>query len=442
MFKPRPVVLAPAAAPVVTVLLVTALPVTVLLVTVLIMTVLIMTAALSLAAGSAHAADWPQLLGPTQNGVSSETGLMGKWGTGKAGPRRVWKRKMGGGFSSIAAVGGKLFTMYSSGTAEFAAGIDASSGSELWRRALGTVYEDSMGGDGPRSTPTVVGDTVFVFGASGTLTALEVGSGKPRWKREAARELGGEIPKWGYSGSPLVHGGRVFIDIGGKDGHGIVAFDATSGETAWKVDGFKAGYSSPVPFRLGRTDVIGMFTGKEMVLASPADGTIHWRQRWETSYDVNSANPIFLGPDRLFISSGYGVGSALFTLVEAAGKVTGRMVWRNKVMKNKMSTSVPVGGALYGVSSESLTAMDIDSGEERWSHDGIGWGTLIAADGKLIVLDSECNLRLVKASAERYEELGQRKVLGERCWTVPALSNGILYLRDEVQISAWDIRKR
>ncbi len=274
----------------------------------------------------------------------------------------------------------------------------------------------------------------------GGLLALATADGRQRWKRELVSDLGGRLPKWGYSQSLLVHDGKVFVDPGGADGKGLLALDAATGATIWQSDEVEAGYSTPVPYTVGGVAQVVFFTAEEVVSVSPTDGKAHWREEWETSWDVNAATPLFLAPDTLFISSGYGNGGGLFQLSAAGGRVSAKQLWKTKVMKNKMATSVPLGDMLCGFSESDLTCMSTKTGEELWSEEDIGLGTLIAADGHLLALDEECTLRLVAQDKTRYVERGRMKVLGERCWTVPTLADGRLYLRDEAGIVALDVR--
>lgn len=396
---------------------------------------------MTLLAAPAAVADWPVWLGPTRNAVSTETGIMHAW-TDTVGPKWVWKRKVGHGFSAISAVGDRLYSMYADGDHEYVICLQRADGKTLWQAKIHEdVYSDAMGGDGPRATPTVDGSAVYALGANGTLVALAATDGAIRWKRELAGEFGGDTPQWGYSGSPLLHGGRLFIDVGGPDGHGLMAFDAKSGEVVWHTENvIKAGYSSPLAYTVGGVEQIVFFTGRQIVSVDPAHGEAHWRLPWSTSWDVNAATPLFLPPDRLFISSGYGTGGALYQLSAADGRVAAKQLWKNKVMKNKMATSVPVGGYLYGISGTELTCMEIATGKELWSTDDVGWGSVMAADGHLLVLTEECALLLVEANPERYVEKGRRQAFDDRCWTLPTLHDGVLYLRDEAAFEALDLR--
>jgi outer membrane protein assembly factor BamB len=218
-----------------------------------------------------------------------------------------------------------------------------------------------------------------------------------------------------------------------------MAFNAKTGEVVWHTGSYKAGYSSPVAAKLGGLDQVLFFTGKGLISTESKSGKVLWEIPWETNYDVSAATPLIIDDERFFISTGYGTGAALFRLDTAGDKPAPKVVWREKTMKNKMSTSVRIGDHLYGFDEARLAAVSLDTGEKRWSQPGFDRGSLIAAGSKLFVLGEECSLALVEASPKGYVERGRKKVLGEMCWTVPSLSRGRLFVRDISHIMSLDV---
>ena len=389
------------------------------------------------ASAMAAAADWAQWLGPGRDGISPETGLLKTWSEGQ--PRTVWKRELGDGFSAVTASDGRLYTMYGVGRTEFLACLDAASGKTIWKRWVGVSLEDGMGGDGPRSTPTVHGGVVYTLGSRGMLIALDASDGAVRWRRDLVSEFGGVLPKWGYCQSPLLWNGRLFVDVGGAGGHGLMAFEAAKGRVAWRSGDVQAGYSSPVAAKFDGVPQILFFTGHQLVSAAPGDGALLWSVPWKTSYDVNAATPLILGSDRVFIASGYGTGGAVYQVTRTDGRFGAQELWRRKTMKNKMSTSILHDGHLYGFDEDRLACVDAATGQRKWSQKGFQRGSLIYADGRLIVLGEDCDLALADATPDGYRERGKRKVLGDVCWTVPTVSKGRLYLRDQDHMMSLDI---
>lgn len=386
------------------------------------------------------AADWPQWYGPERDGLSSEKGtLTSTWS--ESGPKLLWKHTLGAGFSSFAIVGDTGYTMATTGPQVAVVAFDVKTGKDRWRTRIGQAYSDRMGGDGPRATPVIVDGTLYTLGPKGTLVAIDAKTGRLIWMRQIAHELGGEVPKWGYSGSPLVHKGRVYVEVGGEGAHSLAAFDAKTGKVAWKRGGYSAGYSSPALLTLAGVPQVVFFTAKAAVSTRPSDGEVLWSKPWEISYDVSAATPIATGPDSLFIAAGYGVGGVLYDLSKSGATMSIKERWSTRRMRNKMSTSLHIKGTLYGFDEDRLTAMSANSGEVAWQFDEFGRGSLIATADHLIVLGEDCRLVIAEATPKAYTPMKPPvKVLpSDRCWTVPALSSGVLYLRDLEEMRAYQL---
>jgi outer membrane protein assembly factor BamB len=396
-----------------------------------------LTLASCLLASTALAADWPQLRGPNRDGISRETGLLRSWPAG--GPKTLWKVPIGEGFSHIAVAKGRLFTMYGQGDNDFAAAYNAETGRPLWRVPLGRKYISDQG-NGPRSTPVVDGDTVYVLSGRGQLAALKAADGKKVWEHDLQQELGAEPPQWGISTSPLIEGNLLLVDVGGSRGRSLVAFDKKTGKTAWTSQNEPAGYSAPIAITVGGVRQVVFFTGRSVLAVAPKDGKLLWRVPWKTDWDVNAATPIFVPPDKLYISSGYDTGAALFRIEVTDGRVGADQVWQNPRMKNQFSSSVLHNGHIYGFDNSVLKCLVAATGEEKWKESGFGHGSLILADGHLIVLSERGKLSLVEATPAGYREKGNSQPLSGKCWTAPTLANGRLYLRNEEDLLALNWR--
>ncbi len=375
--------------------------------------------------------EWPQFRGPNRDGVSSQKGLLESWP--KKGPQELWRVDVGSGFSGISVSGGRAFTMFNRDGGEWLVAFDAASGKELWQLRTDSAFTNSFG-DGPRSTPTVDGSTVFAFGANAKLFAADVATGEVRWQRDLVKDFGARIPTWGVATAPLVEGDLLLLDVGGRAGASLLAFNKGSGEEVWSVGDDLAGYSAPIAFTVGETRQVVFFTGRNVTAISPADGRVLWSEAWKTDYDINAAAPIFIAPNRLFISSGYDVGAALFELSSVEGVWKASEVWRGRNMKNQFSSSVRVGEVLFGFDDSTLKAIDLATGKDLWRHRGLGHGSLIYADGSLIVLGDKGDLVLVEASGKAYEEKAAVQIFDGKCWTTPALVDGRLFLRDEKEM--------
>ena len=392
------------------------------------------------AADKFAAADWPQWLGPDRNGVSVTAGLLTTWPA--TGPTEVWRKELGRGFSGVSVFAGNAYTMVMDSAGEYAVGLDAVTGKELWRTRIGPFYREGQGGDGPRCTPTVHRGLVYVLGANGALVALDASNGARRWSVDLKKEYGSRRPNWGFSSSPLVEGSMLLVEGGGASGRAIMAFHKSDGRLLWATLDDKIGYASPIVANLGGVRQVLFFTTVGLTSVSLVNGGLHWRYKWPTPYDVNVATPVLVPPDKVFISSAYDTGGALVQVSWEGGKAKVREVWKSKVMKNHFGTSVYYDGYIYGFDNAILKCIDAHTGVEQWKARGYGKGTLIVADGHLIVLSERGKLALVKAQHNEFVEVAAANVLKGKCWTVPSLADGRLYLRNEREIVCLDVVER
>lgn len=381
-----------------------------------------------------QSASWPQWLGPERNGISTETDLFGE----VPAFEQVWRSNVGPGFSGLSVQDGKIYTMYSRGTSEYAVCLDATTGTELWATRTGARFADSMGGPGPRSTPTVTGDKVYTASAGGAIYAIDAETGDVLWSVNLATELGSERTKgydWGYTGSLLVEDGRVLVEAGGQDNRSIAAFSANAGELLWSVGNDELGYSSPISVTLAGQRQAIFFTGYNLLGVAPEHGNILWQHGWRTDYEANAATPVFIPPNRFFISSDYGTGGSMVEVSGDNGSFSAHEVWRNRNMKNHMATSIYYEGHLYGFDSSILKCLDANTGQVKWQTRGFKKGTLIIADRHLVVLGEDGNLAVAKATPAGFSAKAETQVLNSRCWTAPSLAEGHIYVRNLTTIA-------
>ena len=396
---------------------------------------------------AADAADWPQFLGPNRNGISTETGLLDTFPA--AGPKVVWRVPGGVGMSGLAVRRDRLVTMVQRAGKQFVVAIRTGSGKRLWAVAVAPAYRNSMG-DGPRGTPTISGDSVFVFTGQGILVSLKLADGAVNWSHDTLKELGGRPAEYGMACSPLVVGNLVVVTAGANRGT-VVAYQHKTGKLAWTSGRGTAGYSSPALLAVGRREQIVAFTGTAAVGLEPKSGRLFWRFPYRTNYDCNIATPLAVG-GKVFISSGEDHGSALLSLTPAGKRFSVKTVWtshgRGSVMRNEWQTSILLGGSLYGMDNiggagpiTNLNCIDAATGKLRWRKKRFGKGNLIAADGKLFIITMRGALVLVRVNPRRFEELARSRPLVGSTRQSPALSNGRLYLRDGKEIVCVDVRK-
>ena len=396
-------------------------------------------AAGTVAAGAAAAAasDWPQFRGPQRDGVARTAAhLVRSWPA--SGPRLLWRVPIGEGYSHLTVVDGRIFTLFGANDGEYLGAFDAATGHQLWLVRTDAELSNDMGG-GPRSTPTWDAGMLYVQSAQGQLLAVAAANGKVAWRHDLAKEFGARVPQWGIASSPLVEGDLLLVAVGGSGGRAAMAFDKRSGKVAWSALDDKPGYASPIALTAAGVRQAIFFTGSSVAGVAAADGRVLWEVPWTTDYDVNAATPLFVAPDKLYVSSGYDTGSAVFQFHGDGGRVTVQQVWKSREMKNQFSSAVLAGDYVYGFDNGTFKCVKVQTGEERWKQRGLGHGSVILADGLLVVLSEGGKLVLADAAPDAYHERASFQALAGRCWTGPSLAGGKLFLRNQVQMEAFDL---
>ena len=394
---------------------------------------------LSLAVGviGFAADDWPQWRGPRRDGVSAETGLLRDWPAG--GPRLAWRvNGAGDGYSSFSVAGGRLFTLGARQNTEYVFAFDAATGKKVWEVANGRRFNNDRG-DGPRSTPTVDGDRVYVFGSSGDMTVLDAATGKVFWTQNLLQKYGGSNINWGLSESPLVMNDRIIVSPGGR-GASVVALRKADGSLIWKSQSDEPGYSSALLHTVGSLQEAILFTAERAIGVDVNDGRLLWSYNRVANRTANIATPIARG-NHVFLSSDYGTGAALLALTADGPKVRASEVYFTNEMRNHHASSVLVRDHLYGFSSSILTAMHFETGKVAWRDRSVGKGSLVFADERLYLFSENGVVGLAEANPEKYVERGrfQLRTGNLPTWTHPVVSGGKLFIRDQDILYAYDV---
>lgn len=374
--------------------------------------------------GSVFAADWPNYRGPNHDGTSNETGWRAELAEGSA---VEWKASLGWGFASMAVRDGHVYATGNVDDRDIVYCLDAATGEERWRQSYPCPRFAKQHEGGPAGTPAVEGDAVYVFSKNGDALRLDAKTGKVVWHKKLREELGLKELTWYFSSSPLIVDGLVILNAGTAG----VALNKADGRVVWHNGTDAGGYATPVPYTYGGKKCVALFGASDLFGIEAATGKILWQTEWKTSYDINSADPIVAG-DRIFVSSGYNKGCALFELGD--GKVT--EVYSNRNMRNQCNGSVLWKGYVYGFDGQvggsggKLTCLDLNTGQIKWAQDGLGTGSLLLADGKLVVLGEKGRLAIVEATPDGYNELASAEILEGKCWTSPVLANGRIYARN------------
>ena len=391
----------------------------------------------------AQSSDWTQWGGPHRNFISETKGLAPSWPA--TGPRRLWDRKLGEGYSAIAVEAGMLFTMYRKGDNEVAIALDAATGKTLWEYSYAAPFSpeyDMTNGPGPHATPLVSGNLVFTSGATGKLNALDKKSGKVLWSHDLIGEFHGTLRVNGYSCSPIAYKDEIVMMVGGPSSS-LVAFNRKDGSVIWKKHDFKNSTSSPIIINVDGQDQIVAFMYSEIVGVDPNDGNLLWSHPHPVDYGLNTSTPIW-GPDNLlFMSSGYDGGSRVIKLSRAGDKTTVEEVWANRLMRVHFTNAIRIGDLIYGSSGDfgpaPFTAVNVKTGNVVWRHRGFPRASFLFADGRFIILDEDGQLLLATATPEGLNVTSRVELLSNQSWTVPSLCGTRLYLRDRKNIIALEL---
>lgn len=379
---------------------------------------------------------WYQFRGPLRDGKSPETGLSRSFGP--TGPKELWRVPIGAGFSSISVVSNQLYTMDSDEETEFALALDAATGRTLWRVPVGPIFHD-VNGDGPRSTPTVDSELVFVLGSRGRLAALRASTGETVWEMQITDAFEGELPTWAFATAPLVDGDRLVIEVGGSGPRAIAALDKRTGAVLWTSQEANLAYSSPIPVEIGGTKQF-LFLLQEKLVSLDRDGLELWSVPFAPQLEIKPASPVFVAPDLILISASYDVGAKVVRLKTDGGSLSAEELWSGRQMRSHFNSAVSLDGRIYGFDTATLRCLEASTGESCWAKRGLGKGSLIYADRMFLVLSERGMLVLLEATPEAYRELASHQVLEGRCWTPPSLSEGRLYLRNHSELVAIDLR--
>jgi len=404
-----------------------------------------------------RADDWPQWLGPDRSNVSKETGLMKTWP--KDGPKLLWTvEKAGVGYSGPAVVGDRLYTMGGRDGTSYVFALDVKTGKEVWSCPIGKVFQNGWG-DGPRSTPTVDGDSLYALDAQGELICVDTATGKKKWSVNLEKDLKGELMSvWGYSESPLVDGAQVVCCPGGKDGT-LAALDKKTGKVLWRSKELtdKATYSSLVVAEIGGVRQYVQLTVKKdaegaIVGVAAKDGKLLWYYPRPGYRTATVPTPIVRG-DLVYATAGYGAGCDLLQITGKGNKFEAKELYDKKAQKNMVNKHdgvVLVGDYVYGYTEGMFwVCQSFKTGATKWDNRVLEKGSLTYADGFLYCYaDSSGVVSLVEASPQAMKRKSKFKIPREtelprksgRIWTYPVVANGCLYLRDQDLIFCYDIR--
>ena len=387
---------------------------------------------------------WTQWGGPNRNFQTEAAGLKDQWPA--SGPKVVWKRPLGEGYSSPAVENNVLYTMYGRPREEVVLACDAGTGKTLWEHATPMTFSSDVArdmGNGPYSTPLIAGDRMFTTGVAGRLQCIEKKSGKLLWTQQLWQEYKGTRLMYGYSSSPIAYRDTVIVPVGGP-GKAVMAFKQHDGSVAWSRNDFGNAYSSPLLINVDGLEQMVVLMDGAVFAVNPNNGDLQWQTPFRASYGIAVATPVWGPGNLLFVSAEYDAGSKVIHLERNGLRTKATEVWESNRLRLHHGNAIRIGGTLYfssgGKGSVAIfTAVDAPSGKILWQDRSIGKATFVWADQKLITLDGDGNLMLVHPSPTGFKVAAKAELLTSLSWTPPTLVGTRLYIRDRRNMMAVDL---
>lgn len=381
------------------------------------------------AAATESQSDWPRWRGPHGTGKSNETGLIRKFP--ESGPEILWRAKLGTGFSGLTVSDGRVFTLFGAEGRERNVCFDANTGREIWN--IDSDADFAQGRSfGPRATPYVEGEHVYIVGASGMLFCLKAATGEKVWSFNIYDKFRMKPHEEGLSCSPLVDGKKLIVLAGTS----AFAFDKKNGELVWQALKEKMNHTTPKFAAIAGRKQLLVLTGQNLVGLDPESGRELWRHPQRA---VNCATPVVGPHDQIFTAAAYGFGCQLIKLTDG----TATQIYKNNSLATHHATAVLHEGHLYGFHDRPgiFKCVDFATGKEKWQSRSPGKGKLIIADGQMIVITEYGELVLAPVSPDGFRATAKARVVQGTCYTAPTLVNGKLYLRSDREMVCINIKE-
>ncbi len=387
--------------------------------------------------------NWTQWGGPRHDFMAPARDLAASWG--EHGPRRLWSRQLGDGYSTILVEDGRLYTMYRAGDQEAVVCMEAATGETIWEHRYDHDAHPAhitQFGTGPRATPLISGSRIYAIGVAGMMHSLTKNTGDVVWSHNLWGEVfGGNKLPHGYASSPIEYRDTLIALVGGE-GKSIVAFDKNDGSVAWQSMSYKNSYSTPRILEVDGQEQLLAFMAKELVGVNPSTGEELWRYPQENQWEQNINPPTLVDGQYLFLSSTQ-VGARGLKLTNKGGKTEVEELWSSRKIQFYHVTSVNDGDWVYGSSGSRspafMSAVNVKTGEIPWRKRGMGKANSVYADGRVIVLDEDGKLYLTTATPEDLTIHSEVQLLDRVAWSAPTIVGNNMYVRDKIKIMALDL---
>lgn len=387
--------------------------------------------------------DWPVWGGKNRDFIVNTTGLADSWPA--AGPKQIWSRPMGDGYSAIAEEGGVLYTAFRREPKDVVTALDAATGKTLWEYEYDNPFQNAYSeavGPGPYAMPQVIGDRVLTASGTGKIYSLDKKTGRPIWSHDLYKEFHASHLQYGYSCHALPYKDTL-IYLAGGDGDGAIAFRQKDGAVVWKALQFTNSHSSPLLINVDGQPQVVALAANTVFGFSPDNGTLYWTHEHKTPYGLAISTPVWAPGNLLFVASAYGEGARVLKLSQSGGHTDVKELWYNNRIELHIGTAIQRDGYVYisaGYNGPVLmTAIELKTGDIKWRERGFAKAQLLYADGKIILADQDGTLALCKVSPEKFEVLSKASVLQSIAWTPPTLVGTRLYVRDRKTVKAFDL---
>jgi outer membrane protein assembly factor BamB len=393
-----------------------------------------------------RADDWPRWRGPLNNGQSTES-----LSELPSSPKVLWKTELGAGLSSPVAADGKIVIMDAANGKEVVHLINASNAEEVWMAEVDEVFSDSQGPSGPRNTPVIDGDYVYAVSCRGQFVCLSLENGFPVWDVNYVTDLGARFigekgnaegaSRHGNDGSPLVDGPHIIAPVGGQDAHSVVCFDKLTGTVVWHSQNDVAGYGSPVVATMAGVKQVIVFTAEATIGLRRDNGKLLWRIPMKTGFGRHVVTPVVWN-DMVVVGSHELGMVGIKVSSDGDGSVKAEEIWVNKVAAPNFADPVNVGQYLFSLGpKKNVQCIDIETGKIQWDKTGLivtsankAYSGFIVTGENILQLTDAGELILFSANPKEFKQISRTQVSGMN-WCNPALSDGVLYLRDGMKNS-------
>ena len=382
-----------------------------------------------------RSAEWPGFRGPLRDGVIRNLRISTDWTN--TPPAEMWRRPIGPGWSSIAVRGDLLYTQEQRGDQELVTCYRVSTGQPVWRHGDNVRFYESNGGAGPRGTPTIYGDRVYAFGATGLLKVLDAFTGDVAWTKDVANEAQRAVPFWGFASSPLIIGDVVIVAASGT----LVGYDIASGEMKWKGPSYGGSYSSPHRLTLDGVDQVVLLGGPGAVSVNPIDGSVLWEHKWEPGPMVQ---PAITEDGDIIVNNVTATGGVATRRLHVTKGSEGWKLeerWTSTGLKPNFNDFVVHNGHAYGFDNNILAAINLETGQRVWKGGRYGNGQMVLLKDQdlLLVTSEDGELALVSATPDKYTEVAKMRIFEGKTWNHPVIVRGILLVRNGEEMAAFKL---